>query len=51
MKVKIIWYDLEGEKATDIIDNAKDIDDAISKGFIKYNGNPPAALYTTIVMG
>lgn len=51
MRVKIIWYDMDGEKATDIIDNATDVDDAVSKGYVKYNGNPPAKLYTTIVMG
>ena len=51
MRVKIIWYDMEGEKAVDIIDNAKDMDDAISKGYKKYNGNPPAQLYTLVALG
>lgn len=51
MTVKIIWYDLEGEKAVDIIDNVNSTDEAISKAFVKYNGNPPAKLYTPVVVG
>jgi hypothetical protein len=50
MKFELIWYDLEGEKGRDIIDNALSKDDATSKGFEKYNGNPPASLVQAIPM-
>ena len=44
---EIIWYDLEGEKARDII-TADSTEDAIVKGYKKYNGNPPASQYSVI---
>lgn len=44
MKYEIIWYDMDGEKSRDIVD-ADNEADAVSKGFEKYNGNPPAKLY------
>ena len=43
MKFELIWYDLDGEKARDIID-AESEEEATQKGFLKYNGNPPAKL-------
>lgn len=49
MKKKIIWYDMEGEKATDIIEGDSETK-IISKAFEKYNGNPPAKLYSLIEM-
>lgn len=50
MKVKLIWYDMESEKATDIIDNVSSTDEAISKGYEKYNGTPPAKMVTPVVL-
>ena len=50
MKVKITWYDMESQKAVDIIDNASSEEDAINKGFLKYNGTPPANLYNTEIL-
>ena len=49
MKCKIIWYDMEGEKGTDILEGTSE-EDIVNKGFLKYNGNPPAKLYTVIKM-
>lgn len=42
MKYELIWYDLEGEKARDII-IANSENEARRKGYEKYNGNPPAS--------
>ena len=49
MKAKIIWYDMNEQKAVDIIDNIKDEEDALSKGYLKYNGNPPGKMHTIII--
>ena len=47
MKFKLIWYDMDGEKATDIIETEKDDqEEARRLGYLKYNGNPPAELVT-----
>lgn len=44
---ELIWYDLEGEKGRDIV-QAESEDDAIQKGYEKYNGNPPAKMVSAI---
>jgi hypothetical protein len=46
-KYEIIWYDLEGEKARDVF-MANSEEDALSKGYTKYNGNPPAKQHSII---
>ena len=46
-KYEIIWYDMESEKARDVI-IANSADDALCKGFAKYNGNPPAKQHSVI---
>ena len=50
MKYELIWYDTEGEKARDIIE-ASNEEDARTKGFLKYNGSPPAELVSIIKKG
>lgn len=50
MTVKLIWYDMDSEKGTDIIRDVKDVDEAVKRGYEKYNGNPPAKMYSAIVM-
>ena len=46
-KYTLIWYDMDGEKARDTI-LASSKEDAQNKGFLKYNGNPPAKLVSII---
>ena len=48
MKVKLIWYTMEEEKATDIFDNVSSKEEAIQKGYLKYNGNPPGPCVSAI---
>ena len=47
MKFILIWYDVEGEKARDIIE-ASNKEEAESKGYSKYNGNPPAKMVSIV---
>lgn len=47
MKFKLIWYDLESEKGTDIVE-ALTRDEAINQGYEKYNGNPPGKMVTVV---
>ena len=47
MKFTLIWYDVEGEKCRDSVD-ASDEEDAKAKGYLKYNGNPPAKMVSVI---
>lgn len=47
MKYEIIWYDMNEEKARDIIE-ANSEEEALSKGYLKYNGNPPGPAHTII---
>jgi hypothetical protein len=48
MKYVLIWYDLKGEKARDLIE-ATSKEDATNKGFKKYHGNPPAELVEVLL--
>lgn len=50
MRVKVIWFDLESQKGFDIIDNAKNEDDAVRQAHEKHNGKPPAQLFSTIIL-
>lgn len=47
MKFTLIWYDMEKEITRDNID-ANSEEEAIKKGYEKYNGNPPAKLVNAI---
>ena len=49
-KYQIIWYDLDGEKKRETINNCIDDADATSKAYLKYGGadNAPAKLLTVI---
>lgn len=47
MKFTLIWYDMEKEITRDIVD-ASNEEEAIRKGYKKYNGNPPAKLVNAI---
>lgn len=44
---ELIWYDLDGEKSRDTI-QANSQEEAIQKGYEKYNGNPPAKMVSAI---
>ena len=50
MKYLLIWYDQESEKARDH-DDASSVEEAKSKGYMKYNGNPPAPLVSVVPEG
>ena len=45
MKYTLIWFDNEVEKGRDEME-ANSEDEAIKKGFLKYDGNPPGPLVT-----
>ena len=47
MKYTLIWYDMEKEVTRDTV-NADSEEDAIKKGYEKYNGNPPAKLVNAV---
>lgn len=47
-KYVLIWYDLNSEKERDEIE-ASTREEAIRKGFMKYNGNPPASLVEAVL--
>ena len=47
MTFEIIWYEMTGEKARDIV-TAENENDALRQGYLKYNGNPPAKMHTII---
>lgn len=42
---KIIWFDVTKEIKTDIV-SAASLEDARSKGYFLYNGNPPGTNFT-----
>lgn len=48
MRFKLIWYDMNEEKAIDYIDNVQSEEEAKRKGFEKYNGNPPGPMVSVI---
>lgn len=50
MKYLLIWYDQESEKARDHVD-ASSVEEAKSKGYMKYNGNPPAPMVSVVPEG
>lgn len=45
-----MWYDQQETKKTDIVE-AENVEDATKKGYLMYNGNPPAPLVTVIEIG
>ena len=46
MKFKAIWYDQETVIKIDESIEAANKEEATSKAYLKYNGNPPAPLLT-----
>lgn len=50
MKYLLIWYDQESEKARDFVE-ANTSEEAERKGFLKYNGNPPAPMLSIVPEG
>lgn len=46
-KFHLIWYDQEGEKKRDEV-TADSKEDAEKKGYLLYNGNPPAKLLSIV---
>ena len=50
MKFQLIWYDEEKEYKRDMVDASSE-EEAERKGYLKYNGNPPAKMVSVIKAG
>lgn len=48
MKFKLIWYDMEEEKAVDYIEGVNTEEEAKQKGYEKYHGNPPGPMVSVV---